>query len=237
MADSEIDVLVEGATDKALIDALVGAGLLPERLRPAPVGGKDALAAKAVQLARISTGVIAMRDRDELAPGAARADFDRRLLAIDPQCVRSDPGWLVRESSHVGRIALVIAGVDQSRPTAASRGLTAFMSDDYVLELLEKIPETYGEDFEVGHVQRALALTKLDEVSALLRRQNVNLPSSKRFLDLLRGITGYRPARATMVTYVVGRAHSRAPGLLRESTLSICDDIRAALSFLLGPAP
>ena len=234
----EVHTLVEGDDDRAFLSGLQATGLVEPRVSVGkPSGGKDALPALAAERARIGVPVLVVRDPDDLEPERVRAAFARSLQDLAPTLEDSPPGWILRAGDQIGRIALVLLGVDRGHELAQHFRLESFAMDDHVLLLLWKIAATYGSDLQCEGVGRDLAFKKLDELLALLRGQGVPVRDAKRVLHLFRGICGFRASPATFVDRTVRLAAGSARDELIACTAGVCASLREAVDFLSPPPP
>ncbi|MBI4704463.1 MAG: hypothetical protein HY744_25450 [Deltaproteobacteria bacterium] len=224
-----IVLFVEGDDDRALLDALADARLLPTELQISrqQAAGWANLYADVATFVRARDGAsglaIALRDVD--SPEEEQSHVDQFLRLLDGPKPIPEPGngrvraW---EVAGGGRAALVLVGLEGDDALAAL-GVRRYAGDDYVLRLVLDEP-VYGGIPEQAAVPHALAKAKLETLARELCDNGIGVDTSKRLLHLLRAITGFRASPATFAQRVLGAAR----GVLDSEAMA------ASLSPLLG---
>ncbi len=222
MPDTKIvRVYFEGNDDRAFLQGLAAAGLLPENAELAKQGtaGKDALVKEAIPFIHPENGVggnaIVLVDLDDLSPEQRAAWFQKQL----EQEIKSGTAKLSTEKSSTDRVVLftLSGGTRRGRAVLVSVGLRGdadlyrrfgiqqFAIDDYVLRLAQE-KRVYDAVGELREVSYEVAFTKLDETATLLRGNNIEVRHSKRFLHLLRAVSFFRPGSATLIERLLEEA-------------------------------
>lgn len=271
MADTKVKVFYEGADDRAFLQNLQSMSLLPTcfSLTDLPKRGGAATLAERVlghvptrdetgSVTGISGRLVVLRDLDDYVPtklGAWFAGELRRVFkehnreAAVSEVVVEAPGYVcgveIRAGDQLGRAAVVGAGLPDERDD--NHGIAQFAIDDYVLRLMRD-GGVYAEaqrsesKFDFGRVPQGVALRKLRETVALLRRptapetpdERIDIPHSKRLALLFRGITGFPAANATFHdAFLKALAQHRPDGAAQHLT-PLVDDFRAAERWLLA---
>jgi len=248
-----VQVYYEGDDDRAVLQGLLGAGLLPTGLKIADRDrnhpGKDGIIDDYIPFVRPANGVggtaVVLMDLDELKPEELEAQLRKQVLAklqgsvpkITLNEERSQSGRVMvltlSAGAHTGRVALVRVGLNEDAAFLARYGCTKFAVDDHVLRLACEEP-VYSAVSEMGSVPHELAMRKLDEVAELLRRNGLVLQQSKRFLHILHAVTAFRASPATFIQRLMENASTAAgPGALRTIFHPLVDDLEEAALHLL----
>jgi len=230
-------VIVEGPADRATLVALERAGVLPG-LEPreasgGEVGGKSGLAARALQHAIGGLGVVVLRDRDERDLPSVRSSFANELsIEAENRAIRvamvADV-WVLPDAAP-GGVALVVTGSGAER--IGGFDLSSRMLDDFLLQLLVDSPKTLAALSDAAVRDHALAFRKLRELHEILEGQGVKVQSSKRLLQLLRGITGFPASAATYADRVINKAAALDREALERVYEPLCQDLREAVQAL-----
>ena len=218
MADPlEIQVYYEGNDDRAVLEALRKADLLPENLTIArqagEKGGKEQMVSDLAVLVAspAARSAIALRDFDDLKTGDVAQWFAKTLEQESGKHefrveIRTQPTTNARVTvcevaggEHTGHAAVVCVGLPGESELTKKWGVEEFAMDDYVLRLVcdqgiyEAVSELEGVRYE-------LAFSKLAKTQKLLTENSIPVVQAKRLLHLLRGITGFRASPAVFAS-------------------------------------
>ena len=202
-----IRALVEGDHDRAVLNALQAAGLLPENLEIGkkpdratiaggePEDGTGRLLFDAARFAAIAgTLTVVVRDNDKLSPEGlkkwlhAGLKKQHNMPAVEELADKSPN--LMFAVEHGGHVALIGAGLNQDSDLRNRFGLDSFTMDDYVLRLAVR-QEIYEQVAQLREFPYEHGMRKLDEVRELFKRNGITLTESKRYLQILRAIAGF----------------------------------------------
>jgi hypothetical protein len=216
----------EGDDDASVLRVLASAGFLPPDLDVVKKehrknSGKDGMVKDLAPFVDPAGGAgrsaVAIRDVDELTSVQIRDWFLDQMkvhlttatppVEVLPQGTAAHVLHFQLQAPglpHVGRVVVVPVGLSAG-PAATAYGITQFAMDDYVL-LLASEQAVYESVSEFEDVPHALAMKKLGEVAALMRKNGIPIKHTKRLMHVLRAVTGFRAAPATCAERIVSKA-------------------------------
>ena len=233
MADKDLALLVEGPTDRATLDALTKYGLLSGMAAKSPehsqAEGKDALAANAVDHAIAELRVVVLHDFDALDEEMLHRSFEARLAtAARSRNATLESGqqkwWLAGQVGH--RIVLVGAGSTSS--VIAGHHVDRRSLDDHLLQLVCESAATLEALTEAELRSHDKAMMKLGELRNKLEEQEVPIRTSKRLLQLLRGIIGFNASPATYAVRIIAKANAVDRAALERCYAGVCEQLMTA---------
>lgn len=241
----------EGDDDRVVLECLKSAGLLPESLeiakRDKKHSGKEGLVYELSTFVRPVNGVggsaIALVDIngcafDELL-GWFRSELSKHLpsdsaVDVDVQPSARPHVSLISFSSggRRGAAALVGVGLPHDEELRTTFGIEEFAIDDHVFRL-SRDPDVFAAIPDFADVGHEAAEKKLNEMADLLRKNNLPIRRTKRFLHLLRAIVGFRASSATFIERLMTKA-AGAVGAdrVRELLSPLVDDLEEAARIL-----
>ncbi len=242
--DLELHLFSEGMEDRAVLEQLKASGLIPPHLacvQPADrdAGGADYAASQAIAHLRSRMRALLLRDMDGNAPDDIRPWFERKLgdaelhrRRIQGSCSDRVHAWEVGGPNGPTRTAVVAVGLPGDRTLSEEYKLTRFAMDDYVL-LLAREESLYEQVVKGDRPSHDVVMRKLGRIVELMRSNGVAIDTSKRLLDLFRGITGFRAAQSTLTGRLVVHAVQDKGRDWASSLFSpLIGDITVACSFL-----
>jgi hypothetical protein len=246
MAESKrIRVYYEGDDDRVILDEFKKAGgLLPENWdivqRSKKDGGKEGMVHELAAFIRPVNGVggdaVALLDLDDLelhqvGPWAESAlakelpPGDSNTTILRPPI--ADPRLSLIELSsgeRKGRAVFVSVGLPEEEELRTVYQVERFAVDDYLFRLVRD-PRAYEAMPDLREVAHELAMQKLMEFAKTLRNNQIPIRNCKRFLHLLRAVTGFRPSSAAIVERLVGKAlEGLGKEYVRRLFLPLIDD-------------
>ncbi|HVC94343.1 MAG TPA: hypothetical protein VND64_11670 [Pirellulales bacterium] len=217
-------VFFEGDDDKAFLEALQEAKLLPEGWQLANRNkqqhpGKDGLVRQLLPVVSPVNGIdgraVVLVDLDDLSPTERVAWF---RSAID-EALRNEPKYagVVLESSgargrvqgfrlisgdRVGHVAVVPVGHPDDADLNEQYGIDRFAIDDWVLRLAlnQRVFQNVGD---LSCIRFDVAVKKYREVGALFRENGLEVRKAKTYVQILRAIAAIGPSTATIVGRLV----------------------------------
>lgn len=243
----------EGDDDRAVLEGLKYAGLLPETLEIATRDkkrlGKEGVVYELSSFVRPANGAagraIALVDIDDKQTGQLAEWFRQELRKTLPsgstdldvgfeQSDRRPNVSLISLSSgdKKGAVALVAIGLADDQEFRQTFGIDEFAIDDHIFRL-SRDPGVFASIPDFAEVTPDVAMNKLDEMVSLLRSNNLSIRRSKRFLHLLRAIVGFRASSAAFIDRLLTKAMD-AVGTDRVRALlaPLVDDLEEAVKIV-----
>lgn len=244
-------LLYEGDDDKAVLEGLEAAGLIPPRIeimkRSPTKPGESGLVLQLATLVSPVNGIdartIALIDFDDRTSDALAKWFASTLKAavnssevtIERVGVGHLAKWTLSANGRVGHVVLVPVGVNSSQDQVnIDFGIQRFAMDDWVLRLLldERVYSAVGEFKSVSY---AIMRKKYDEVAAVFRDNGLPVVTAKRYVQILRAVVGARPSTATILGKVIKTAGAvLGPDGLHAMLAPLIEDIATASRYLDG---
>lgn len=210
----------EGDDDFVVAKELHAAGILPTRLDPARSPkqsedpkrppGHDGLAYDATkQAGEGGLHAILLRDWDHFdVAGLSRwlqAELERWIDKKDFTIDELDARFPRATFASGGQAIVVPVGRRGDADLISRFDLEAFSIDDYLLLLSLEQP-VFEACTDLNEIPYALAVAKLEEIRRLMSNNQLPIRRSKRLLQHLWALTGFRASPATMAEQVVKAA-------------------------------
>jgi len=250
MSDKRITLLTEGDDDKATLSELQKCGLVDlsfeiKKRNTRGRGGIVGMLKDAEDTLAAGKSVVVVRDFDDLDPDgigkwidhAVREAATTRSWAASPVDTSAASQRVhaldIEGANGKARIAGVAVGLRDDSEKLAPFGIERFALDDCLLLLIAD-PAVYEEMTELkAEVPHTLAMSKLAEIKRLMDDNGLPLRLSKRFLQLLRAITGFRASPAEFAEGLIVRAiRAIGPEGLRPTFQPLLEDLDAAAQLI-----
>ncbi len=203
----------------------------------------------AVAHLKAATSVIVIRDLDDWDPRDLGRWLDDTLTtkgvtlaweAESPAPVSASERLHLRDvrgENGVARLVLVGVGLHEDDSLSGHYPIERFTMDDYLLRLVAD-SEVYDALTEIRReVPYEKAVSKLDEIGKLMDSNGLPIRLSKRYLQFLRAIAGFRASPAEFALGLLERAvGAKAESAIRTFFLPFLDDLEVARG-LIGSAP
>jgi len=246
-----IRIYFEGDDDKAILEGLDEAGLLPQGVELAKRDkgqnpGKDGLIRQLIPFVHPTTGVggnaIVLVDLDDLNIDKLTVWFHNQLksqLQAPVTCELADithprlRPFRVISGNEIGNIVLCPVGLPDDATLRAEYILDRFAIDEYLLRLVRH-GGIYSAVTDFSSLPHATAMHKLTEVGKLFRDNGIDVSRSKTYMQILRAAAQIRPATATIAKRLVSKGAKTIPGVeFRELLSPLLDDIHNAVELLI----
>lgn len=245
----------EGDEERAALDLLVQSRAFPDDVEVArqpkrqtsskdekevPPGGIEAVY-HYLQLAMLvdDTRSVALLDLDDATIGRRCDEFCKRLRSASElevsQLAISDRVSIV-SAGNGAQAAIVAVGLSDDASIRDAE-INWFAFDDYLVRLTHD-RKVYEGTSQLNEFPYELASKKIAEISDLMRRNGVPLDKTKRVLQMLMGITGFRSSPAEIAARLIRSsiaAHGETATIERFQPL--VGDILAAISHLRQEEP
>jgi hypothetical protein len=252
----QVLVYYEGDDDKAFLEKLRAARLLPEIWSLAERSksehpGKDGLIRQLLPFVRPVSGVggnaIVLVDLDELS-FVQRFDWFRKQLQQELQ--DSNPAVVIEDGPKLNervrllhlvaedkrsRVALIPAGLPGDSQLTQTFKIDRFAIDDWILRLIQN-ERVFSAVSDLKSVPHATAMAKFIEVADLFRKNGLEARKSKTFVQILRALAAIAPSTATIVGRLVQKgAETLSKEEFRAALHPLLVDLEAALQALSVP--
>lgn len=128
-----------------------------------------------------------------------------------------------------GAVALVGVGLSTDEDLRTSYGIEEFAIDDHIFDL-SRDPDVFAAIPDFVGVTHEIATTKLSELAAVLRRNDLPIRRTKRYLHLLRAIVGFRASSAAFVDRLLTKSvNVLGASRVREFMAPLVDDVEEAV--------
>lgn len=208
-------VVVEGDVDQAIVSAIEPSLNVP--LPKRPLGREAAIRRAAIAAKQVGTHrIVLLLDRNSYTPDQVQGQVQAVFKSQWGRTTARQGHWYVRESAAV---RIVLAGLPKD-PLLRSLSVARFTSDDYLLKLLltdESLHQFCARESNLADVPEDASTLRemLSDLAESLKRRNIIIDSSKRYIHLIRAILGFEGARATLAEYLI----KRSPQRFREQVL------------------
>src|SRR5207249_11789949 len=141
----------------------------------------------------------------------------------------------IASASGQGLVDIAYAGAPHA-DDLAEYGLTQFAMDDHLLVLVRTASIFQAVSQLSDTAGHADAIPLLTQILALIRDRGIEVRSSKRLLQILWGITGFRPSPALFAERVVATAARLDANLLAAAFRPLLDQASGAIERLRASA-
>lgn len=217
-------VFFEGDDDKAFLEKLQEAGLLPTSWQLAKRdkeqhSGKDGLIRQLLPVVSPVNGIpgkaVVLVDLDELTP-PQRVEWFRSTMTEALQKDQKYAGVALQIAASTGRVqcfrllsgdraghaAVVPVGHPDDTELNRQYQIDRYAIDDWVfrLALNQKVFESVSD---LGSIKYDIAVKKYAEVATLFRQNGLEVRKAKTYLQILRALAAIGPSTATIVGRLV----------------------------------
>jgi len=220
-----IRVLYEGHEDRVVLQRICAA--LPElailevkHTEKSRGGGTTGILKELRGFVARAARVVVVRDLDDLAPEGCGDWLVREIRGLGFDADRGDcdggSGVTVvtaRGENGESRIAVVPVGLPGIADEVGIEGIAAFAMDDYLIRLALR-GEVYASVSDFEDVPHDKVQAKLTRFTHQLRDNGLPIATSKRLVDLLKGITGLRASPAELADRLLDAAGADMAPLL-----------------------
>jgi hypothetical protein len=226
-----IRIYYEGDDDRNALEQLKAGDLLSPVLeiasRDKKRAGQEGLVQELAPFIRPVNGVggsaIALVDLDDRSPEALASWFQKELAKNIPS---SDPAVSVAvklsksasvtvfelsAGERISHVACVAVELPEDEELVKDYEITRHAIDDYLFRVVRDV-SAYQAISDFQDVDYAKAMTKIREMTELLRSNDIPVENSKRLLHLLRAVVNFRPSSAEFVKRVVGKVLDKLDG-------------------------
>lgn len=249
---SIVRVYFEGDDDKAVLEGLDEAGLLPKGLELAKRDkskhdGKDGLIGQLwpfVNPTAVGGRAIVLVDLDDHNIDQLTDWFRKQLEDKYGQPVQPVANGHTRlrhftlaEGTRSGHAVLCPVGLPNDTALTATYKLERFAIDEYLLRLVLN-DKVYAAVSEFKHLPHATAVAKLTEVRNLFHENGIDVSRSKTYMQIARAAAQIRPATATIAKRLVCKGAGALPvDEFRVIMNPLFDDLHAAMTMLTPIVP